>query len=116
MSKTTVKSFVNQFVALVKGDDSAVVAEKVFRKAKSALTASLAVAEGESVNLEEAISEAQENLDKARVNYGNAEFTNNSYISNLSQARERLEEAESNFELHQEKLTILKEELALLTA
>lgn len=113
MSKTVVKSFVSQFVALVKGDDAEVIGEKVWRKSKSALTASLAVAQGELVNHEEAVTEANENLAKARVNFGSEKFTNDSYIKYLSDARNRLKDAEEALELHQEKLAILGEELAI---
>lgn len=114
MVKTKVTSFVNQFLAYVKGDTEQVQAEKVFRQAQSALNVSISSLTGDTVNFEDAISEAQENLAAARVNKGLVITDRSSYVSQLLSAKNRLTTAEENLEMHNQKLDFLKETLAAL--
>ena len=114
MAKTKVTSFVNQFLAYVKGDTAQVQAEKVFRQAQSALNVSISSLTGDTVNFEDAISEAQENLAAARINKGLAITDRSAYVSQLLSAKNRLTTAEENLEAHNQKLDFLKETLAAL--
>jgi len=114
MGKTKVTSFVNQFLAYVKGDTAQVQAEKVFRQAQSALNVSISSLTGDTVNFEDAITEAEENLLAARINKGLAITDRSVYVSNLLSAKNKLTTAEENLEMHNQKLNFLKETLSAL--
>ena len=114
MGKTKVTSFVNQFLAYVKGDTAQVQAEKVFRQAQSALNVSISSLTGDTVNFEDAITEAEENLLAARINKGLAITDRSAYVSQLLSAKNKLTTAEENLEMHNQKLDFLKQILAAL--
>ena len=114
MGKTKVTSFVNQFLAYVKGDTAQVQAEKVFRQAQSALNVSISSLTGDTVNFEDAITEAEENLLAARINKGLAITDRSAYVSQLLSAKNKLTTAEENLEMHNQKLNFLKETLTAL--
>jgi len=112
MGKTKVTSFVNQFLAYVKGDTAQVQAEKVFRQAQSALNVSISSLTGDTVNFEDAITEAEENLLAARINKGLAITDRSVYVSNLLSAKNKLTTAEENLEMHNQKLNFLLQTLS----
>lgn len=114
MNTKTVKSFVKGFLALVKGDTDEAKAEKVFRQAQSALNTQTAILTGDSVRKEDAVAEAQEKLENARVNNGNIISNRETYVQNLLDAKNALTEAEEALDKHEAKLEFLKEELTNL--
>jgi hypothetical protein len=116
MAKTKVTSFVNQFLALVKGDSATVQAEKVFRQAQSALNVQINSLKGDTINFEDAITEAQEELAKAKVNNGLAITDRGSYVQVLLNKKNKLTTAEENLEGHKAKLSFLEETLKSLEA
>jgi hypothetical protein len=116
MAKTKVTSFVNQFLALVKGDSATVQAEKVFRQAQSALNVQINSLKGDTINFEDAITEAQEELAKAKVNNGLAITDRGSYVQVLLNKKNKLTTAEENLEFHKAKLNFLEETLKSLEA
>lgn len=116
MNTKTVKSFVKGFLALVKGDTDEAKAEKVFRQAQSALNTQIAILTGDSVRKEDAVSEAKEKLDNARVNNGNLINNREYYVQGILDAKNSLTDAEETLEKHQAKLDFLKSELAALEA
>ena len=116
MAKTKVTSFVNQFLALVKGDSATVQAEKVFRQAQSALNVQINSLKGDTINFEDAITEAQEELAKAKVNNGLAITDRGSYVQVLLNKKNKLTTAEENLEFHKAKLSFLEETLKSLEA
>lgn len=109
-----VNSFVNQFLHYVKGDTAQVQAEKVFRQAQSALNVSISSLIGDTINYEDAIAEAKENLIAVKINKGLAISDRSTYVSNLLYAKNKLTTAEENFEMHNQKLDFLKKTLAEL--
>ncbi len=111
----TVKSFVRQFEAIIKGDDSRVKAEKVFRQANSGLSSTISTLGGDTINFEDAVTEAKEALDKARVNYGNSIDDRSQYVTNLLNAKNKVTLAEEAFNKHSAKIVFLKEELENLS-
>lgn len=104
----TVKSFIKQFVAAVKGDDAEAKAQKAYRQVGSALNSQIAVLEGESVDRESAIDTAKENLSDALVNKGYPISDRNQYVRNLLDLKNKLTEAEEAKEKHDAKLDFLK--------
>lgn len=108
-------TFVEQFVALVQGDDAKVLAVKVRRKASSAIATQLAVSRGRLIGAEEALETAQENLMKARLNNGLAiTGDGESYVSNLISAQNSAEDAKEALESLQEKIAFLEEQLKIV--
>lgn len=111
MAKTKIESWKNQFMAGIKGDSDAVVAEKAWRGAKSHLTVEIARLEGLTVGLEDNLEEAQENAINARMNNYQVIRPDTKYIDNLLTARNNVVKAEKELKNHKEKLEFLKNEL-----
>jgi chromosome segregation ATPase len=101
---------------LVKGDSATVQAEKVFRQAQSALNVQINSLKGDTINFEDAITEAQEELAKAKVNNGLAITDRGSYVQVLLNKKNKLTTAEENLEGHKAKLSFLEETLKSLEA
>jgi 4-hydroxy-3-methylbut-2-en-1-yl diphosphate synthase IspG/GcpE len=118
MNTATVKSFVKSFVALVQGDSADAQAQKTFRQVQSALNTQIAVMTGDLVSKEEAVSDAQEAFDKARINHGKelASSDRTQYVRNLVEAKNNVEKAQEALNDHKETLSFLKEQLAQLEA
>lgn len=115
MKKNQVSSFINQFMAAVKGDDAKVLAERNWRKANSALKSAIPSSEGETIRFEDELEAAKEALKKARVNNGEDITNSNLYITKILQARQAVEDTQENLELHMKKVASLNEELQLLS-
>lgn len=114
MVKTKIESLKNQFMAGIKGDSDAVIAEKSWRGAKSQLTVEIARLEGLTVGLDDILEEAQENATKARLNNHQVIKPDTKYIDNLLTARNNVVKAEKDLKVHKEKLDFLKSELEAL--
>lgn len=109
-----VKSFLRQFEAFVKGDDSKAKAEKVLRGAYSALQTHIHSLTGDTLGKEDEIDAAKEELQKARLNYGELISNRNTYVENLLKAENRLTAANQAMELHNAKISVLKKHLQQL--
>lgn len=110
MTKTTVNSFVKQFIAAVKGDDVEVQAEKVWRQANSALKSAVSSMEGDLIEKEDAVAAAQEQLAMARINGGDPIVDRGRYVSRLISAKETLKQAQKKLDAHIATIEFLKEE------
>lgn len=110
-----VKSFVKQFVAVVKGDDAEARGQKVLRQADSALQSQIASLTGDTITLEDRLSSAKEAQDLARVNGGSTISSRESYVRNLLDAKNNVTLAEEALKAHKEKIAFLKEELEALS-
>ena len=117
-SNTTVvvKSFVKQFAALLQGDTAEVTAQKVFRQVQSSLNTQIAVMNGDLVAKEDAVTDAKEELDRARLNYGKelASSDRTAYVRNLINKKNAVESAQEALDTHLETLDFLKGELVRL--
>jgi len=114
--KTSVNSFVNQFLAYVKGDSAEAQAEKAWRQAKSALNSEIARLDAVTVDLETDIENAQEALSKARINNGNQIEDRSAYLVNLLRAKNTLQAAEENLNEHLAKFEFFQTEIQNLEA
>jgi hypothetical protein len=110
------KSFIKGFVAAIKGDDAEAQALKVWRLAESALTTQIANLKGDLIRKEDAVTDAQENLDSARINGGNKITDRDNYVAKLISSKEELNKAEKQLEAHQKTIAFLEEEYANLKA
>jgi hypothetical protein len=113
---TKAKSFIKGFVAAIKGDDAEAQAAKVWRQAESGLTMQIAALKGDLIRKEDAVTDAQENLDSARINGGKSITNRDSYVQNLISAKENLVVAEKELVAHQKTIVFLEEEYANLKA
>ena len=117
---TKAKSFIKGFVAAIKGDDAEAQAAKVWRQAESGLTMQIAALKGDLIRKEDAVTDAQEALDSARINggiNGGKSITDrDAYVANLISSKERLTTAEKQLEAHQKTIAFLEEEYANLKA
>lgn len=111
---STVKSFVKQFVKAVQGDDNGVLAEKAFRQASSALKSQISSLEGDTINLEDRVTDAKEAQATSRINGGKPITDRNSYVSNLIYSKNNVVDAEKALKTHVEKISFLKSELSAL--
>lgn len=109
--KTQVKSFINQFMAVLKGDTDKVVAEKVFRKASASLKSQISQQEGDLITLEDAVEAAKENIAKARVNNGKIIEDGNIYVETLIGAQNELIDAQEELEAAKKQIAFLQSEL-----
>jgi hypothetical protein len=117
-TSATVKSFIKGFVALVQGDTAEATAQKVFRQVQSALNTQIAIMNGDLVAKEEAVTDAKEAYNKARLNNGKelASADRTQYVRNLVSANNAVKEAEEALDAHKETLEFLKSELVALEA
>ena len=104
--------FINEFVKCRKGDTDIVVAAKAWRSAESALKTHISALEGDSIELEDALSNAGDDLKNARVNQGFKISNRSKYIEQLVKAKNMVILAEENFNDHLQTLDFLKEEYA----
>jgi len=109
-------SFVNQFIAIVTGDNAQVQAEKNWRQADSAFKIQIAALNGDLVTKEDAVSQAEEKLAKLLVNNGKSIDDRTQYIANLISAKESLKQTEKQLAAHKETIVFLEEQYALLKA
>lgn len=115
MNQQKFKSFCDQFIAFVTGDDAKVKAERAKRSVVSALKAHIHSLEGELITLEFTVDKAEENLAKARVNNGVVPENQADYVNNLLEKRNEITVAKLNLKKNEEKIKFLKEQLEIVT-
>jgi hypothetical protein len=108
------KSFVKQFVSIVKGNDAEALAQKALRQADSALKSQIASLVGDTVNFEDRLEEAKEAQVSARVNHGKPITNRESYVRDLISAKNNVTLAEENLKEHKEKIAFLEAEQSAL--
>jgi hypothetical protein len=113
MGKTLLKSYLDEFVAYLKSDDSTVLGEKVWRQSQNALKLGIASANVDTMKYQGAVEKAVEELKVARLNRGNMIEDASEYVLNLIKAKQAVVDAEENLRLHLEKLEVLSTELEL---
>ena len=114
MKMSTMKSLVKSFVATVTGDDATQKAEKAFRQAQSALKSQISSLEGDTINLEDRVTDAKEAQAQARINHGNPITDRNSYVASLISNKNAVVLAEKALKEHLDKVSFLKSELSAL--
>lgn len=116
MSTKKVKSFIRQFAALIQGETAEVQAEKVYRQASSALNTQIASLGGDTIQMEDKVTDSKEALELARINHGKPITDRNSYVSQLLSKKNGVTIAEEELESHLTKIKFLQEELKALDA
>ena len=111
-----VESFVNQVIAIIKGDNAEAIAAKIWRQADSAFKVQIASLGGDIVVKEDAVTNAEENLAKKLVNNGKEITNRDIYIADIISAKESLKQAEKQLAAHKETIAFLEEQYTLLKA
>lgn len=105
--KTKAKSFINEVLARIQGDEDKVVAERNYRKADAAVRGQISSLENKKVDAEISLEEAKDKLHA--VKYPTTPIGDISeYIRGIAKAQEKVDEAE-------EKLTEVNESLDYFT-
>jgi len=107
-------SFVKQFVAVVTGDDAEALGMKVWRKAESGLKVQIAAMEGDTIKLEDDVTNAEEGLSLARVNNGKDITDRERYVDQLTSAENTRRIAVRALKEHNEQLDFIKEQYSAL--
>jgi len=113
---TKASSFIKSFVAAIAGDNAEAQALKVWRMVESALTTQIANLRGDLIRKEDAVTDAQETLDGARINNGQKITDRDSYVATLISSKEKLNKAEKELKAHQDTIAFLEEEYTNLKA
>ena len=114
MAKSVVISYVDQFVACVKGDTDAVRGEKTLRQAQTGIETHIQAYKGETLDLEDKVEKAEENLRLTRLNNGTLISNRQEYVSNLIVSKNNLRKAEKALQNHLDTVKFLKEQLDLI--
>jgi len=114
MSKKQLTTFEKQVISTINGDDSQAFAEKLWKRAQSLYSAAIPAEKAKLYNFTEAVENAQEKLNNARINNAKAIANGETFISNVLEAHVALEDAQENLALQEKKILILEKELALL--
>ena len=112
---TKIKSFVKEFTAVVKGDDTEALGQKVFRQADSALSTQIAKLKGDIIDKEVDVENAKESLRLARVNNGQLIDNRTLYVSELIEAQNRIIIAEEALDDLKRDILFLETQLAELS-
>lgn len=116
MSTTKVSSFVKLVLAMIQGDDAQIKAIKIQKKASAALTAQIAVKKAVTLNLEECVEAAQENIAISRVNSGKIIENTDDYLQALISRKKYLDLAEEALQDHLDTIAFLEEELETINS
>jgi len=103
-------SFVEEAVALIKGDSAEATAIKIQRLANSALDVQIAVNHGKTVVFEDAVEASKEKLHFAKLNNGVVITDGDNYVEQLIIAKNNLTIAEENLVAHLETIDFLIEQ------
>lgn len=108
---TATKSFLAQFVALIKGDDAEVQAHKTWRQAESAFNTQIAALTAKTLDFEDRIVEAKEAERLALLNNGKPITNRDNYVVELLKAGNGVLEAEEAMVEHKRKIDFLQKKL-----
>lgn len=102
-------SFIALTMAILTGDDNKAIAAKNWRKADSAFQSHISNLEGQTVDLEDKLQDAQEKFEKALVNYGKPIENRTVYMDAIIRAKNAVTEAQENLDNHMQNLADLRE-------
>lgn len=102
-------SFIALTMAILTGDDNKAIAAKNWRKADSAFQSHISNLEGQTVDLEDKLQDAQDNFEKILVNHGRSIESRTGFIDAVIRAKNAVTEAQQNLDDHMQNLADLRE-------
>lgn len=111
---TIINSFIKQFIAIIKGDDAEILANKVWRQADTAFQIQILALKRSQMQKQYDMECANEELEKALVNNGKEILEGDQYIINLISAKEKVKTIQKELIAYQETLKFLNEQYTLL--
>jgi hypothetical protein len=108
--------FIQLAIATIRGDDAKATALKIQAKAIGAFNAQIAVKTAETLDKEEDLELAKDNLAKARMNMGVLITDKVVYLEKLGKAQDKVEAAQDELDNHLDSIEFLKEQLAIVKA
>lgn len=111
MAKSKATTFVEQFIALIKGDEAGVTAAKVERQRMAALNTAFHNANGDLVDKEQKVQDAEDYVVKCRLNHGKEITDRGYYVYRFIEATESVKDAQEALEAHQLLISTLKAEI-----
>lgn len=99
-------------LSYLKGDNEEVKAVKIEKKAKALFKIQISRMENALLRAQDKVEEAKENYNKALVNDGSIEFSEEDYVNRVIKARQEILDAEENLSHTYETLEFLKETYA----
>jgi hypothetical protein len=115
---TKMESYIEEAIALIKGDDAKALATKNWRKSVSAFKVQLAAMEGNLISKEDKVETAKEVLKKALYNNGILikDEEGNIFIQQIINCQNNVEQAEKELSAHKKTIAFLEEQYAKLKA
>jgi len=114
MEKKKINVFETSFIKTAKDENIEELAEKTWRNAESALKSNISNLEGDSIDFEDSVENAEADLNAARVNNGEAILDRPLFIANLVSSKNYLTNAQDALKNHLATLEFLKKEYASL--
>lgn len=99
-------------LSYLKGDTEEVKALKIEKKAKALFKIQISRMENAVLRAQDKVEEAKENYNKALVNNGSTEFSEEEYVNRVIMARQEILDAEEDLAQTQDTLEFLKETYA----
>lgn len=106
------RNFIQVIIAKIKGDDATVRATKIQRKAIAAFKAEISVQESQLLSLEDAVENAEADVEDALINGAELITSQESYLRNYVQAQAKLEDSIDKLENLKLHIEMLREGLA----
>ena len=115
---TRMESYIEEAIALIKGDDAKALATKNWRKSVSAFKVQLAAMEGNLISKEDKVETSKEVLKKALYNNGVLipDDKGDVFIQQIINCQNNVEQFEKELAAHKKTIAFLEEQYAKLKA
>lgn len=107
-------SFIELVLAYLKGDEAEAKAIRIQKRGAAILKCEISVLESNVLKQQDKVEQAKENLMKATINNGSAEFEEDKYMSGLVKAQNEFKTAQNELEALEKKLAFFKERMAFV--
>lgn len=113
-SSGTTQSFVSEIVSLIKGADAQQIGEKIQKQMGNGLTAQIALKKASTLDYEESVEKAQEEVKKSLMNHGREVTNREQSVQAYLNAQTALKKAEKDLENHLQTIEWLEEGLEIV--
>lgn len=110
------RSFIEEFVARVNGDDAKAQAMKTWRQAENAIQTQIHALKGQTMEFEDRVEQTQEKANDAILNNGQLITSKTEFTRVLIQTENEVLAAEEALKNHLDTVAVLEKKLAYLHA